>query len=67
MQASEKNKTQEKRDALVRNDVHWAGQSCILNYFFSGYDRSRIRPCRGDRRRRAMTRMMGTLSSRCQT
>ena len=56
----------EKGDALARNDVHWAGQLCILIKFFSDYDHSHIQPCR-DRRLHAMKSTMDTLLHRSQT
>jgi hypothetical protein len=65
--SNEKIANKKKRDALVRNDVHWAGQLCILNKFFSDYARSHSRrPCRG-RRFRAMKSTMGTFLRRSQT
>jgi hypothetical protein len=60
------NKThKKKRDALARNDVHWAGQLCILIRVFSDYDRSHSRPCRG--RFREMKSTTGISLSRFQT
>jgi hypothetical protein len=46
--SNEETKYKKKRDALTRNDVHWAGQFCIL-VIFSDCGRIRNPPSRGGR------------------
>jgi hypothetical protein len=72
--SNEKNR-EEKRDALARNNVHWAGQqfipanqiALIIVVFNDDGHRSHIRPCHGVRPMMTILRMMGTCWNRSRT